>query len=145
MILESFLLLKEAPVAHADVRDVALGEISDGIWLADSFPADLRFGVLLEFSIRPDEDTEQEVMLLLSEARPQPGRFIPLDSISIPIAPASEGYWAPRFDYRPFEVELEIVDEQDMLLWVAVGQTLVALKPLLVRPTGQPPPPVEWG
>jgi hypothetical protein len=140
MYVESFLLLKEPPQPQPEVRDVALGSLSDGIFVAPEYPVDVRFGVLLELSSPPDEAGEFMIRLVLTGVdvlqthRVTSENAMVIDRAPVSVAVADDDWETPRSVFRTFEIELEMPEpDVDVLLWAGIDDQLRSYKPLIFR------------
>jgi hypothetical protein len=128
----SFIFTKEPPVADRELRDVSVGELSDGLFETTSFPALVRFGAFIEVAVEPHDVGEFEVGVGMTDATApalasgtEEGELdIPVfETVPLPVAPADDDWNTPRSVAMSFRISYETSDETDDLLWaVILGQ-----------------------
>ena len=146
MQLASFVLVEDPPQVAANGCDIAAGQLSDGVFIVDELPATATFGALVELGLVPQEGGEFDIRLMISHIRlvgvDRPGGLIDLDRRLVRFPPASDSWSTDRTVWAPFELELTVPVEVDVLLWVEVNGEPLAYRPLIFRSASQLPPTV---
>ena len=141
MYIDSFILTKDPPKPDVDLRDVALGETSDGIFIADHFPADVHFGVYAELAFDPEESGTYVGHLLITPADGSPGVLKVPDSDFEVRMPSARGEWhTRRLHAETFDIEFTIPTESQLLLWLVVGEEAARSKGLVFTRGSHIPP-----
>lgn len=135
----SLILLITPPRADPRNSALELGPASDGIFVSPEYPADVDVGALLRLEFAPEEDGQYEVRLLLSDVE-LPNRdelyeddFVAVDTRDLWVPPTDASWSTPRVVFMPFQLSLSFEADTDAILWVVVGDQIVADHPLIVR------------
>jgi hypothetical protein len=143
------VLLQDPPDVSPGIHRVALGEVSDGIFLAKEFPAVVNVGVLLILNFEQGAwgEFELEIMMTSYFGPLGPDVAIPDDSVdivlakSLPVARPDPSWATPRVIMVPLSMALEFEQEADVLLWAVLDGAIAAEHPLIVRDAGGLPAP----
>ena len=141
MRIENIVLLKEAPkaIGGSPSRDLALGELSDGVLLAEAESNVVSLGLYVELIHQAGEHGAFKVELIARDIESGATWWLAERNIDVPAVPADPDWTHPLNIPLPFEIVLRI-DQQDMdvLLIVTINENPDALKTLFLRPALPP-------